>query len=117
MNNVLVVEDDHDLGHLVKMFCEMNGFNCFLSPTGKGAVEICEQNEIDVIVFDYMLEDMTVDKVLDQIRVWQPSCQRIFLDGWNMAAEDKVDFACDAIIEKPFLLNDLLLKINDLMIR
>lgn len=116
MSKILVVEDDHDLGNLVKIFCESNGFECFLSRTGKEAIEICEKNKIDIIVFDYLLEDMTVDKVLDQIQL-QLGCKRIFLDGWNMEFEGKIDFEYDVVIEKPFLLNDLLLKINHLMVR
>ena len=76
-----------------------------------------EIRNLEQKAFDYMLKDTTADKVLDQIKVLQPSCQNIFLDGWNMALEGKIHFECDAVIEKPFLLNDLLFKINDLMIR
>jgi DNA-binding response OmpR family regulator len=114
-NSILVVEDDKDLSNLIKLFCESEGFECFSSMTGKGAIEICENNQIDVVLLDYLLEDTTGDRIVEEIKAVHPGCMTILLDGWNLELEGKINFPCDDVIQKPFLLNDLLIKINNLI--
>ena len=50
MFNVLVVEDDKKLNHLIKTMLTRNGYNVYTAFNGTEGVEVFDNNYIDLIV-------------------------------------------------------------------
>ncbi len=56
MQKVLVIDDDHDICFLLNKYLTKQGFEVFEALTAKKALEILDNNEIDVVLCDFRLE-------------------------------------------------------------
>ena len=62
---ILIIEDDSGIYTLLKRKLEEHRFNVKLSQTGKAAIELLENEEIDLILLDYILPDKTASEIID----------------------------------------------------
>lgn len=56
-NNILILEDDHSFGEIIKKWAERQGYTVFLTATIKQAKEIVLKNRIDLVLTDLRLPD------------------------------------------------------------
>ena len=52
---ILVVEDDYDIGDIVEHYLKKNGFNVLRALNGQQAIEIHAQQQIDLVILDVKL--------------------------------------------------------------
>lgn len=57
MPRILVVDDEPDIVTLVKRYAEREGFEVMCAEDGSQAIEICRNEDFDVIVMDVMMPD------------------------------------------------------------
>jgi len=55
---ILIVEDDSDQREILKLVFSKDGFNVLTAYNGKNALEILEQNQVQIIVSDIMMPVM-----------------------------------------------------------
>jgi DNA-binding response OmpR family regulator len=55
---VLIAEDDVDLGHLLRQYLELNGFEATRVFTGKEARALLSENSFDIAILDIMMPEL-----------------------------------------------------------
>ena len=104
MKTILVVDDNEDLGRIIKRILDKEGFETILALNGDEALEKIQNSSIkpDLILLDIMMPGTPVAEIVDQlsdIKIAYLSAVKISdSDKENMLAKDNVvDF-----IPKPF---------------
>lgn len=119
MANILIVEDDKDLNSLISSFFEDNGFdvkNCF---NGLEALEIFENNNIDLILSDIMMPLFDGFSLAEKIRNKNSNVPIIFMTARDDKFSKQLGYkiGIDDYIVKPFDIDELLLKVNAILRR
>src|SRR5688572_20734866 len=83
MNKILIIEDDPDLGILLKKFLCESGFEVFNCPSGTKGISFYRDTPVDVIICDFRLGDMEGTEVLKQIKEINPQVPFIMMTGYS----------------------------------
>ena len=67
-SRVLVIDDDPDIGRVVRMLLEVEGYEVLLSEDGLRGLALAQRQQPDVIVLDLMMPVMDGYEVLAQLR-------------------------------------------------
>ena len=59
MENILVVDDEYKIVEVIKVYLEKSGYNVITAFNGNDAIKEYENNDIDLIILDLMLPDMS----------------------------------------------------------
>jgi len=65
--NILLAEDDKNLGTVLKAYLDAKGFHCTLCVNGKEALEQYKENEFDFLILDVMMPKKHGWQVCDEI--------------------------------------------------
>ncbi len=119
MDRILLVEDEDQLRELLQMNLEMENFEVVTAANGKKAFKIFNEQHFDLIILDIMLPDMDGLTVCEQIRLRNTEVPIIFLTAKDAAAErvEGLKKGGDDYITKPFDLEELIIRINNLLKR
>ena len=66
--NILIVDDEEEIGSLLEVYLTNEGYNTFFCTTGKEAWDCLRENEIDLALLDVMLPDTDGFTLCWQIR-------------------------------------------------
>jgi DNA-binding response OmpR family regulator len=122
MNNkalILLVEDDKNLGFVVKDFLSGSGFKVELAINGLDAINIFVSANFDLCLIDVMLPLKDGFSVAEEIRQKNKNVPIIFLTARSLK-EDKIrgfKIGADDYITKPFSTEELLLRIEAVLRR
>jgi two-component system response regulator ResD len=115
---VLIVDDEEDMRFLVGMYLENAGFSYLEAEDGKEALQILENNKVDVILIDVMMPKMDGFTLCARIRE-QSDVPILFLtargDEWDKVKGLKL--GGDDYIVKPFSPGELIARIEAVMRR
>lgn len=118
MTDILVVEDNTELGHLLCDFLRAENYTVHLVTKGEDAVEYFEQEQVRLVVLDIMLPGMDGFAVCQKIR--EDSDTPIFILSAKIGKEDKLNgllLGADDYLEKPYDIDILLAKIKGIFKR
>ncbi|MCX7747393.1 MAG: response regulator transcription factor [Clostridia bacterium] len=111
---ILIIDDERDLLNLLETFFKKEGFiNIFKADQGKKGVEICKNENPDIVILDVMLPDMDGFEVCRRLREFT-YVPILFLS----AKEEEVDkilglgIGGDDYITKPFSLKEVAFRIK-----
>jgi len=118
---ILLVEDDVNLGYLLKDYLEMSGYSVDLQKDGEKALETfkARNTEIDLCIIDIMLPTKDGFTLVEEIKYMDRNIPIIFLTAKSMK-EDKIkafQIGADDYITKPFSTEELILRIEAVMRR
>ncbi len=122
MNNkssILLVEDDKNLGFVVKDFLSESGFKVELAINGLEAINSFLSSNFDLCLIDVMLPLKDGFSVAEEIRQKNQKVPIIFLTARSLK-EDKIrgfKIGADDYITKPFSTEELLLRIEAVLRR
>ena len=68
MNKILIVEDEQAICRLIKINLSDAGYSCKCAYDGKGAIELIEYNQFDLILLDIMLPEINGYELMEYIR-------------------------------------------------
>jgi len=108
--NILFVDDEQNILETLKRFMRNSQYQCFYANSGKVALDILEQEIIDVVVSDMKMPEMTGEQLLREISKTYPETIRIVLSGFS---EDELVMAAIneghiwGFIHKPWNNNEL----------
>jgi len=117
--NILLVEDDLNLGFLLVEFLELKGFSVKLYRDGQTAFAGFQSGHFDFCILDVMLPKMDGFTLAKKIRILNTQVPVIFLTARSLK-EDKMkgyEIGVDDYITKPFDEDELLYKINAILNR
>lgn len=83
MSKLLIIEDDMDMGLLLKRFLTKNGFEVETVSNGKNGINAFAANQADLVLCDYRLGDMEGVEVLKKIKDIEPTVPFIIMTGYS----------------------------------
>lgn len=118
-NRILLVEDDLNLGRLLKNYLELNNLEVELCRDGAVGLDTFKYNRFDLCILDIMMPNMDGFMLAEQIRAINPSVPLFFLSARNMKQDiiNGYKLGADDFITKPFDSEVLLLKIQAILKR
>lgn len=119
MYNILLIEDDRPLNKAISVYFKKEKFYVLSSFSGQEALDILSQNNLDLIILDINLSDLSGFDLIEQIKIINSNIPILILSacdldsailhGFNLGAEDYVT--------KPFNIEILHKKINVILKR
>jgi len=83
MDKLLIIEDDIDMGLLLKRFLTKNGYEVETVSNGKSGIASYGSNPADLVLCDYRLGDMEGVEVLKRIKDIEPTVPFIIMTGYS----------------------------------
>lgn len=117
--NILLAEDDENLGLLLHSYLKTKGFQVELARNGKLAFEMFNQQSFDFCIFDVMMPEMDGFTLAKEIREIDKKVPVLFLTAKSMK-EDKLEgfaLGADDYMTKPFSMEELLARIEAILRR
>ena len=118
MANVLVVEDELELGRLLTRELQAAGYGVRHAPDGTTALQLFERDAPDVLVLDWMLPDVEGLEVLRRVR--KSSAVPVLMLTARAEEVDRVvglEVGADDYLTKPFGMRELVARIRALLRR
>lgn len=120
MPGILIVEDDDELREMLNVSLVRRDFSVFEASNGKEAILHFKPSITDVVVTDIIMPEEDGLKVIMRLRELKPSIKIIAISGGGKAGPGSYlnlakALGADAIFSKPFPINDLIIKIEELL--
>jgi DNA-binding response OmpR family regulator len=116
---ILLLEDDPNLGALLKEHLRMREFEVTLCTNGVDGLKAFNAGKYDLCLVDIMMPKMDGFSFTGEIRKSDQSIPIIFLTAKSLQ-EDKIEgfkIGCDDYVTKPFSMEELLLRIHAVLKR
>lgn len=116
---ILLVEDDPNLGSLLKDYLEAKEFQVDLAINGKKGLEKFNQTIYDLAILDVMMPVMDGFTLAKEIRKMDKNMPLIFLTAKSMKDDVLEGFqsGADDYVTKPFNMEELIMRISAIMRR
>jgi two-component system OmpR family response regulator len=117
--NILLAEDDHNLGNVLKSYLEIKGYNVQLCVNGKDASDVFSKGKFDFCVVDVMMPLMDGYTLAKHIKGSDKKVPVIFLTAKAMQEDVNkgLEIGADDYITKPFSMEELLLRVKAILRR
>jgi CheY-like chemotaxis protein len=118
---ILIVEDDKDLREMLKISLGKKKYTILEASNGKEALLRFKPLITDLVITDLIMPDEDGLKVIIKIKEIKPSIKVIAISGGGKAGPGNYlnlarALGADEIFSKPFSINDLIKKIDELLI-
>src|SRR5678815_2230498 len=116
---ILVVDDDPDIGIMLKMMLEYKGFKAVVVDSAAKAEKILQADNIQLILMDMLLSGSNGTDVCIQLKQ-QPETKHIpilMISAHPNAKEICLAAGADDFILKPFDMHDILARVQSLIDR
>ena len=116
--NILIAEDDEDIVKLIKLYLENEGHTILHAPDGVEALQLFNENKIDLAIIDIMMPKMNGYELTKNIR--QTSNIPILILSAAQLDSDKIlglNLGADDYMVKPFNPLELLARVGALLRR
>lgn len=117
--NILLAEDDRNLGNILKNYLDAKGYSTLLCVNGQEAVDAFHKKEFDFCILDIMMPVKDGFTVAREIRAANAKVPILFLTA-KALQEDKLkgfEAGADDYITKPFSMEELLLRMHAILRR
>ncbi|QED48280.1 response regulator transcription factor [Cytobacillus dafuensis] len=116
--NILIIDDEEDMRHLVEMYLENSGFHCLTAASGKEGYELINRTSINLIILDIMMPEEDGFQVCASIRT-KYNIPVIFLSakGEEWDKVKGLQLGGDDYIVKPFSPGELIARIQAVLRR
>ncbi len=119
MLRILLVEDEENIRDTVKLNLELEGYEVVDTDNGRKAIQYTQEQHFDLLVLDVMLPEVDGFQICEQVRLTNREVPVIFLTAKD-TAQDRITGlrkGADDYLTKPFVLEELLLRIERLLQR
>ena len=119
MVSILVVEDNNNLRMLMSDRLEMEGYEIFQAQNGKKALEILENNKIDVLITDIMMPIMDGYQLIEIVRESGYTMPVLMVTAKDTFEDKEMGFrlGTDDYMVKPININEMVLRVSALLRR
>ena len=116
---VLLVEDDENMGELIKDALEENNFDVKLCRDGKEGLSAYIKGSYNIILLDVMMPNMDGFTLAERIKKLNPDVPFMFITA-KAEAEDRIkgfEIGADDYLTKPLEIEELMCRISALTLR
>lgn len=117
--HVLLVEDDDNLGFMLKDYLEMEGYQVNLQKDGQAGLQAFQNQTFDLCILDVMMPRQDGFSLAKDIRLANPEIPFVFLTA-KALEEDRIRglrLGADDYITKPFSTEELSLRLDIILKR
>lgn len=116
---ILLVEDEESIRDIVKLNLELENFEVVTTGNGREAIKMFHEQHFDLLVLDVMLPEIDGFQICEQVRLTNMEVPIIFLTAKDTAPDriTGLKMGADDYLTKPFNLEELLLRVNNLIKR
>jgi len=116
---ILLVEDDMNLGSLLKEYLIAKGYDTNLQVDGEKGLQAFKRDHFDLCILDVMMPAKDGFTLAKDIRIMDPEIPFIFLSAKSMKTDVLKGFnlGADDYITKPFSMEELLMRIEAILRR
>jgi DNA-binding response OmpR family regulator len=116
MRTIMVVDDEPDILLTMVTILEKNGYKSMIATNCDEALEKLKKKQPDLILLDIMMPGMPIEKFVKKIK---KKTKIIYLTALNLSDEEKASLMNNnkiiGFIEKPFKMDYLLMRINEMV--
>ncbi|MEQ9008976.1 MAG: response regulator, partial [Ekhidna sp.] len=114
MNRILLVEDDANLGYILKEYLQMNDLIVEWVKDGEEGMKVFESSKFDLCILDIMMPKKDGFEVAHEIKAKSPEMPLIFLTAKSLKIDKLKGFkaGCDDYIVKPVDEEELIARIH-----
>jgi len=114
---ILVLDDDTDIGTMIKMMLEYKGYSVTVSERAEQAAEVLQDNGVDLIIMDMLLSGVNGTDLCIELKKNSSTSHIpvIMISAHPNAKEICLEAGADEFISKPFDMQDILSKIDRLI--
>lgn len=119
MVKVLIVEDNNKLRKLIDVYLTHNGYKTYNATDGLEALEIINNNMIDLVICDIMMPNMDGFELIEELREIYSNLPILIVTA-KESKEDKIlgfKLGIDDYMVKPIDLEELLMRVKALLRR
>lgn len=119
MNRILLVEDDANLGYILKEYLQMNDLIVEWVKDGEEGIKMFESSKFDLCILDIMMPKKDGFEVAHEIKAKSPEMPLIFLTAKSLKIDKLKGFkaGCDDFIVKPVDEEELIARIHAVLRR
>lgn len=119
MFNILIVEDDKNTRRLMEAILKQNGFCAFLAADGLLALDVLDNNHIDLIILDIMMPNMDGYSLTEELRSSGYNIPILMVTAKQKPEDKKRGFivGTDDYMTKPVDEEEMILRIKALLRR
>ena len=103
---VLIVDDEPALLNVVGRMVERLGYNAVTTLNGKDALRILAEQEIDLLLLDVVLRDITIVELVNRINAVRPTRKIVLMSGHFQHLEINISGHIP-FLQKPFTIQEL----------
>ena len=109
-NNILIIDDDVDLGTLLARFLTKNGYTTEMAHNGKKGIALFSEKKFDVVICDYRLGDMEGIEVISALKKLDPHLIVLVITGYSdiKTAVEVIRLGALDYITKPLIPDEVL---------
>lgn len=117
--NILLCEDDENLGMLLREYLQAKGYNAELCPDGEAGYEAFISRKFDICVFDVMMPKKDGLTLAQDVRAVNSEVPIVFLTAKNLKEDILEGFkiGADDYITKPFSMEELTFRLEAILRR
>ncbi|MDP3556814.1 MAG: response regulator transcription factor [Bacteroidota bacterium] len=120
-SQILIVEDEENLANTIALNLQLDNYKILISKRGNDALTLFKNNSnsINLVLLDVMLPEINGFDLCKEFKLINPTIPIIFLTAKNQIS-DKIEglkLGADDYITKPFDLEELLLRVSNLIKR
>ena len=116
---VLLVDDEEMIIDVGRDVLEKLGYEVLTAKSGKEAIEIyrINQKKIDMVILDMVMPQMSGGETFDHLKAINPHVKVLLSSGYsiNGQATQIMERGCDGFIQKPFNLQQLSVKLRQIL--
>jgi DNA-binding response OmpR family regulator len=117
--SILLVEDDPNLGQILKEYLDIKGYETTLSRDGEAGLKTFKNGRFDLCIFDVMMPRMDGYELAQEVRIINEDVPIIFLTAKSMKEDTLKGFqvGADDYVTKPFSMEEMLMRIQAILRR
>lgn len=117
LKRILMLDDNQDVLDIVKEALLYEHFEVKVTSEGENIIEAAMLYQPDLIMLDYKLTGLRGDDICREIKAHSYlSSTPVIICSAYINKDEFLQCGCDAIITKPFGLDDLLQTVNELLV-
>jgi DNA-binding response OmpR family regulator len=113
-NRILVVDDDPDIGIMIKLMLEYHGYNVVVTERAEKAEDLISEEHFDLLIMDMLLSGKNGTDICAKLKKDEALARLpiIMFSAHPNAKEICLGAGADDFIFKPFDMDELLTKID-----
>ena len=113
---ILLVENEKNLARFVTLELQKEAFLLDVVDTGSQGLALARENDYDLFLLNYDLQDMTASEFARQLSLFKPASVIIVLASREEIKEhaDEIQSFAVSYTVKPFIISDLVEKVSDI---